>query len=277
VDMCPDTDVSVITNVTPNHLDIHSSYDEYKTAKSNILKRASEAVISLDSCEAMALTSEFLGRCITYATVKDASSRVGDGCNYVYCKDGFIYRNREEILPISDIRLRGEFNILNVCLAIGAAYSYVKPCSIREAVKEFSGVRCRMELIERKNGVSYYDSSIDSTPSRTVATMSSFDRERVVLLLGGYDKKLCYDSLKEGLRGVKCAIICGANSEKIYNAIRGSCKVILQDSFTESVKIAYRMAEAGDSVILSPASASYDMFTSYREKSKKYREIVRGL
>ena len=164
-----------------------------------------------------------------------------------------------------------------MCLAVGAIYPYVSAESIRNAVSGFLGVRSRMELVCVKDGVSYYDSSIDSTPSRTLATLSAFNKDNTVVILGGYDKSLSYDALSEGLKGIKYAVICGSNSEKIYKAIKNSCNAVLEDSFTESVKIAYKIAERGDSVLLSPASASYDMFTSYKEKSEKYREIIRGL
>ena len=277
-DFSPECDVGIITNVTPNHLDIHSSYDEYKGAKANIFKNASRLVVNCDSGEAMELAlAESGGRSITFASTRDIGGRLDDGNEYVYCRNGYIYRNSEKILPLSEIKLRGSFNILNVCLAVGAAYPYVSVDSIINTVKNFYGVSCRMELVDTKNGVLYYDSSIDSTPSRTLATLSAFDKSRAVVILGGYDKNLSYHALQEGLRGIKCAIICGANSEKIYSAVKNSCNTVLNDSFTESVKIAYRIAENGDSVILSPASASYDAFKNYREKSKKYREIIRGL
>ena len=278
IDLAPDTETGVITNITPNHLDIHSSYEEYVGAKANALKRARRIVVNYDSSDARGLGEAVKsGRELTYASLTDMSLKAVDGVNYVYCRDGYIYRNSEKLLPLSDIKLRGGFNILNVCLAAGAVYPYVGKESIRNAVAEFYGVPCRMELVGIINGVSYYDSSIDSTPSRTLATLSAFDKARCVIILGGYDKNLSYDALYEGLKGIKCAIICGANSEKLHKAIGNACKVVLRDSFTESVKLAYRTAENGDCVILTPASASYDMFSSYKEKSSKFKEIIRGL
>ncbi len=278
MDLEPVGETGVITNITENHLDIHSSYGEYKDAKSRILENVGRIVINWDSYETRELAKRrSSGKDVTYASVMDVSKRIGDGNNYVYPRNGYIYRNSERLLPLSDIRLRGDFNILNVCLAVGAAYPYVRASSIGKAINGFYGVPCRMELVDIKDGVYYYDSSIDSTPSRTVATLSAFEKDKTVILLGGYDKNLSYDSLKESLRGIKCAVICGSNSEKIHKAIKDSCRSVLADSFDMSVKIAYRLAREGDSVVLSPASASYDAFSSYKEKSKKYREIIRGL
>lgn len=274
IDLCPRLDTAVITNITPNHLDVHSSHTEYVEAKANILKCSDRAVLNYDCPEVRELSKRVKN--VTYATLSPCYGRSSDN-DTVYPCNGWIYRNGEAIIPMSCVRLRGDFNILNVCLAIGAVYPYVKRESIEKGVSSFSGVAHRMEHIDTKRGVEYYDSSIDSTPSRTLATLSSFDKARTVVILGGYDKNLSYEILREGLKGIKCAIICGANSEKIYHAIEGMCNTVIRDSFTESVKIASRIAGQGDSVILSPASASYDMFKSYKEKSGKYKEIVRGL
>ncbi|MBQ9743528.1 MAG: UDP-N-acetylmuramoyl-L-alanine--D-glutamate ligase [Clostridia bacterium] len=278
IDLTPKTECAVITNITPNHMDIHSSHREYVGAKANILKGVKRAVLNMDCSETCALSSLVDSSTdITYATLKDMSKADFDRYSYVYPKNGWIYRNREAVLPMSCIKLRGEFNILNACLAIGAVYPYVGIKRLEYGVSTFEGVSHRMELIAEKNGVKYYDSSIDSTPSRTIATLSSFDKPRTAVILGGYDKSLSYDSLRDGLKGIKCAVICGANSEKIFRALSGICDTVLCDSFTESVKIASGACKVGDSVVLSPASASYDMFKNYKEKANKFKEIVRGL
>ena len=134
-----------------------------------------------------------------------------------------------------------------------------------------------MELVAIKNGISFYDSSIDSTPARTVATLSAFQKDKAIVLLGGYDKNLSYDALREGLSGIKCAVICGANSKKIYRSIEGVCRIKLCGDLNESIKTAYRMASSGDSIVLSPASASFDAFENYLKRSEKFKETVRGL
>ena len=278
IDLVPALDCGVITNLTPNHLDVHSSYEEYASSKSNILKNASRGVINFDCIESRRLSTCLKnGAELTLASLSYESIKGINNADLVYVRDGIIYRNGEEIIPVSHVRLRGEFNLLNVCLAVGAVYGYVSLENIKKAVTEFYGVSHRMEKIYEKDGIVFYDSSIDSTPSRTLATLSAFHKEKTIVILGGYDKNLSYDCLGDGMENIKYAVICGANSEKIHSAIRGRCACALCDSFTESVKIAYRMAEKGDSVVLSPASASYDAFENYKEKSKKYVETVRGL
>ncbi len=278
IDLVPTLDCGVVTNLTPNHLDVHSSYNEYAEAKANILKASRRGVINFDCPESRKL-SKYLcnGAELTFSSLSYEKINGISSADLVYVRDGKIYRNGEEVISVSDIRLRGEFNVLNVCLAIGAVYGYVSKENIKKAVRDFYGVSHRMEKIWEKNGITFYDSSIDSTPSRTLATLSAFDKEKTIIILGGYDKNLSYDCLGDGLENVKCAVICGANSEKIHSAIKNRCDCALCDSFTQSVKIAYRIASSGDSVILSPASASYDAFENYKEKSKKYIEIVRGL
>ena len=277
-DLAPALDCGVVTNLTPNHLDIHSSYEEYVYAKSNILKNARRGVINFDCSESRRLSAYLKGGGeLTFVSLSYENVRGINNARLVYVRDGYIFCDGERIIPLSDIRLRGEFNLINVCLAIGAVYGHVSAENIKNAVRDFYGVSHRMEKIASKDGIDFYDSSIDSTPSRTLATLSAFDKEKTIVILGGYDKNLSYDCLGDGMEKMKYAVICGANSEKIYGAIKNRCDCALCDSFTESVKIAYRMAEKGDSVVLSPASASYDAFENYKEKSKKYIEIVRGL
>ena len=277
IDMSADFDTAVITGVTENHLDIHSHMDEYIGAKANILKSCKTAVINMDSeySDFFLRKAESCERRVLVTLGYEATQRAD--ASYVYIKDGHICFNDEALFPVSCIRLKGNFNILNVCMAVGAVYPTVGKDQIVSALSGFYGVPSRMELVATKNGISFYDSSIDSTPARTVATLSAFQRDKTIVLLGGYDKNLSYDALREGLSGIKCAVICGANSEKIYKSIEGVCKIQLCGDLNESIKTAYRMASCGDSIVLSPASASFDAFENYVKRSEKFKETVRGL
>ena len=277
IDMSADFDTAVITGVTENHLDIHAHMDEYISAKANIFNSCRSAVINADNEYA----DYFIKRAEqcerrTLATL-DYKRVCGGDFSYVYLKDGYIYFNEEVLFPVTSIRLKGNFNILNVCMAVGAVYPAVKKEKIKDAVSRFYGVPSRMELVAVKNGISFYDSSIDSTPARTAATLSAFQKNKTIVLLGGYDKNLSYDALREGLSGIKCAVICGANSEKIYKSLDGVCEIQLCSDLKECIKAAYRMASNGDSIVLSPASASFDAFENYIKRSEKFKESVRGL
>ena len=276
-DMKPQLDVSVITNITPNHLDIHKSYVEYISAKLNILKNAKYSVLGLDAYKIVHSVAEFEDKRLCVATLDDMSHSLNCRLDFVYPKGEHLYFNKEPIVRINDIKLRGSFNLLNVCIAIGATYNLTSADKIKDGIESFYGVDGRMEHIGSHRGVDYYDSAIDSTPSRTLATVSAFDKSRTVIILGGYDKNLSYEELGKGLTGIKHAVICGSNSEKIAYVLKNRCNFTLCDSFSESVKIASRVAKEGDNVLLSPASASYDMFENYKKKSDKFKEIVRGL
>jgi len=276
-DMTPHLDVAVVTNITPNHLDVHSTYDEYIKAKLNILKNAKYGVVSADAYEIIHSMADFSNIRLCISTLEDMWDKLSGSNDYVYPHGDMLYFNDKPVVRMGDIKLRGSFNVLNVCLAVGATHSLVSRENICDAVGSFYGVKGRMEHICSLRGVDYYDSAIDSTPSRTLATLSAFDKAHTVIILGGYDKNLSYDELGNGLENIKCAVICGANSEKIAYVLKNRCKYVLCNSFTECVKIASRIAESGDSVLLSPASASFDMFENYKRKSDKYKEIVRGL
>lgn len=277
-DLHPKTYCSVITGITPNHLDVHPSYRHYIDSKANALVNTSRAVLNFDNNEVRQLIKRVpRGARLVLASLGDIGALMSDNSDVVYVKDEYIYYNDERIMDKGSIKLRGDFNVLNVCLAIGATYELTDRENIRRGVSEFHGVSGRMELIARVHGVEYYDSSIDSTPSRTSATLSAFDKRRCIVILGGYDKNLTYECLGDTMRGVKHAVICGANSAKIERAIRGRCAYTSVGSFTEAVLVSSHIAEEGDAVILSPASASYDMFDNYRQRSEKYKEIVRGL
>lgn len=276
-DMTPSLDVGVITNITPNHLDVHRSFDEYVLSKINILRSSEYCVLSEDAYKTVHSLGYFVKSRMCIASLEDMSGYLDDKTDFVYLKDGYIYFNDTPVLCAGRIKLRGDFNILNVCLAIGATHRIADKSIICDAIDSFYGVEGRMEHICTLNGVKYYDSAIDSTPSRTVATLSAFNKERTVIILGGYDKNLSYDVLGTALENIKCAVICGANSKKIAYVLKNRCKFVLCDTFSESVETASKIAEWGDSVLLSPASASYDMFENYKKKSDKYKEIVRGL
>ena len=277
IDTVADFDTAVITGVTENHLDIHKDMDEYLEAKANILKSCKRAVINIDNGYAEYFLKKSASCQRRVLATLDPQKAHGGEFSYVYPKDGYVCFDGEVLFPVNCIRLKGDFNILNVCMAVGAVYPKVSKEHIENALYEFCGVPSRMELVAVKNGIFFYDSSIDSTPARTVATLSAFQGDKTIVLLGGYDKNLTYDTLKKGLLGIKRALICGANSEKIYKSLEGVCKIQLCADLEESIKKAYEIASCGDNIVLSPASASFDAFQNYVKKSEKFKETVRGL
>ncbi len=273
------TDVSVITNITPNHLDVHKSMEEYTEAKKQInAKSGGRVVLNYDNEETRKISEEIGKRAVLF------SSKVllDDG----YClDDGYIVARKngvgERIVAISDIRIPGMHNVENYMAAIAATEGFVSKEDVVSVAREFGGVEHRMELIREKNGVKYYNDSIASSPTRTIAGLRAFDR-KVILIAGGYDKKVPFDELGPAAQKyVKTLVLVGATAEKIKTAVE-TCEgydakklpIILCDSFSDAVKEASSVAENGDIVTLSPACASFDMFKNFMERGDCFRKLV---
>lgn len=269
----PPLDVSVITSISENHLDWHTSLGEYIFSKRNILKRAKRAVVNYD-CEYRGF---FTHSNTTYYSLSDCHDKLNAGESYVYLRNGYVYYNEKKLFPKDIIKIKGKYNLLNMLGAIGAVFPIVPLEKIIEVAVSFSGLSHRAEEIYTLKGIKFIDSSADSTPARTLATLSAFPRARVALIMGGYDKNLSYDILRDGVSGAKCVILYGANKEKIKNSINGAVKIEYANDISEAVALAYKMAQSGDYVILSPASASFDMFKDYRDRAEKYKDAIRGL
>ncbi len=273
IDTAPKIDTAVITNISENHLDWHTSFLEYVFAKRNILKKAKRAVINLDCPYNEFFTHENA----SYFSLNDLSRVMSRSSSYTYISNGYVCHNGTRLFDAGEIRLRGDFNIANILCAIATVYPYVDKEAIRHVATEFGGVNHRMQSVMVLNGVTFIDSSIDSTPTRTKRTLSAFDKEKAIVILGGYDKKLSYDALYEPTKGTKCVIVLGANKEKILKNVTGAKRVINVNTLNEAVTLAYKEAQGGDYVILSPASASFDMFENYEQRAEKFKEILRGL
>ncbi len=273
-DIKPKLDTAVITNITQNHLDWHTDMNEYVSAKKNILANAKNIVLDFDSEILRNIANDLFCKQITFFSSHTPTfSR--ENTHFVFENEGIIYYDREPIIPVCEIKLKGDFNIKNVKCAISVCAPICSIDAIREQCRAFSGVSARMSEVAKQKGVTYIDSSIDTTPSRTASTVSAFEKSKTILILGGYDKNLDYECLAHALDGIKLAIICGQNKDKIYSAIKTTCQTKMVDSFESAVKIARSVAQSGDFIILSPASASFDKFKNYKEKSEKFKQIVK--
>ena len=259
---------AALTNLTPNHLDWHKSYDEYKKTKINLLKHSEKFVISdenSDICGAYAICS--LGNF-------DEIKRLYEAEVYITLEDGFIKRNGDIILPIEEIRCRHRHNIKNLMTAIALTDGLVSIGDVRMVAREFCGLAHRCSLILQKDGVDYIDSSIDSTPARTVATLSSLER-RVVLILGGRGKGLDYSDLSPAVKKyAEKIIICGENAEEIYSALEDKSNAQVFPDFADAIKRGIEYAKNVGVLLLSPASTSFDRFKSYAERGDKFKEII---
>ena len=270
-------DTCVVTNITENHLDWHTSMGEYIDAKKNIVLKSSEAILNYDDRTVREFASCKSAENITYFSLKE-TKKPEECAHFVTVDGGYLCYDGTKIVKTDEIKLKGKFNLMNAMAAAGAVWKYVSASDIQDVLSSFEGVKSRMQFVGKSAGVSFFDSSIDSTPSRTSSTVSAFDKSKTVLIMGGYDKNLTYDILGRELFGIKAIVICGANREKIYKAVCGSCyDIAVTESFDNAVRVAFSKAEYGDSVLLSPASASFDMFENYRERSLRFCKIVSEL
>ncbi|MDY4507103.1 MAG: UDP-N-acetylmuramoyl-L-alanine--D-glutamate ligase [Candidatus Faecousia sp.] len=267
---------AVITNLAPNHLDIHKDMAEYIEAKTNIFRYQDERGLLILNAD-NAITSGFRGNGTTrfFSRQKEADVCVTDG---VICRHG------EKVLPVGDILIPGVHNVENYMAAIAMVEGLVDDETIRHVARTFGGVEHRIELVRVKDGVKFYNDSIASSPSRTIAGLRSFP-EKVILIAGGYDKHIPYDVLgPEICKHVKKLFLGGATGEKIRQAVIScpeydSQKLEIMDcgSFEPAVRAAAAAAKAGDVVLMSPASAAFDQFKNFMVRGEYYKKLVKEL
>jgi UDP-N-acetylmuramoylalanine--D-glutamate ligase len=277
---------AVITNVTPNHLDVHKSMQEYTDAKKNIFLYQNEndtLVINYDNTITRSFAGEAAGKTVFFC-------RNNELANGMMLVDGkIVWRTSDKeigIMDSSDILLPGVHNIENYLAAAAATIDFVSPQDIRDIAMSFWGVEHRNEFIKELNGVSFYNDSIGTSPTRTMASIKAF-KGKVILIAGGYDKNIPYDAMGETLAdNVKCLVLLGQTAKKIENALNkeitrsgkgADIPVLHCDTLEEAVKEAYERSIEKDIIILSPASASFDMFKNFEERGIAYKNIVNSL
>ncbi len=281
-------DVAVVTNVSPNHLDIHPSFDDYVDAKRSIFRRQRPddvLVLNRDNDITRSFADEAPGR-VRFFSRRET---VADGC---FCADDggerVIFRARggtsRALLKTGEIFIPGDHNIENFMAAFAAVDGLVSDDVCRRVAREFPGVKHRLEMLRTLRGVTYCNDSIASSPTRTIAGLRSFAL-RPILIAGGYDKHIPFDGLGDEIcRRVKALVLTGATADMIRAAVERSplydperLPVVTVDDFREAVLTASRMAEAGDLVLLSPACASFDKFPNFARRGDAFREIVMAL
>lgn len=271
--------IAVVTNITPNHLDYHTNYQEYIDAKKNIFTHQSNddmAVFNLDNEITSGFTKEATGRVLTFSKTYQSADVYFDG------KD--IYADGKKMLSACDIKIPGSHNIENYMTAIGAVKDLVPQNAIVTVAKTFGGVPHRIELVRELEGVKYYNSSIDSSPNRTINTLKVF-AQPVVLIAGGKDKGIPYAEIgKPILDHVKALVLIGATSQVIYDAVRAEMvrqkkeiPIFFETEYKEAVQRAKDVADRGDVVLLSSASTSFDMFRNFEERGNLFKELVNKL
>lgn len=273
--------IAVVTNLAPNHLDVHKSMEEYIWAKENIFRHQQPgdiAVFNLDNAITRELSAHAPGRALYF-------SRQAEPENGVFLRGDAVISRRDgherQIMTTEDIRLPGVHNVENYMAAIAAVDGLVPDDVIRTFARTFNGVEHRIELVRTWRGVRFYNDSIASSPSRTIAGLRSF-KEKVILIAGGYDKHIPFDVLgPEVVEHVKLLILCGATADKIRAAVEqapgyrpGHPEILDVTPFQRAVETARDRAVPGDVVTLSPACAAFDQFKNFMERGKTFKSIV---
>ena len=268
---------ALITNLAPNHLDIHKDMQEYVDAKKNISRfQGTDGMLVLNADNA--ITARFRGN----GETRFFSRRERTNC--VWEENGVIYRRGEKLLESREILIPGTHNIENYMAAIALVEGLATDDAIRQVARNFGGVEHRIELVREKDGVRFYNDSIASSPSRTIAGLRSFP-EKVILIAGGYDKHIPYDVLgPEICRHVKKLFLGGATGPKIRAAVEaapeykpGFPEITDCGDFTEAVYAAAAGAKAGDVVLMSPASAAFDQFKNFMVRGEYFKKLVKEL
>ena len=285
ISMRQSPDVSVITNLSPNHLDVHGTMEEYVSAKCNILDHQSafsKTILNADNISTAGLASRVRGNLNWFS--RQNQVKVGtflDNERNLCYSDG---RKVTKILPASQIKIPGEHNVENYLAAIAAVWGEVSQKAIVKVAKSFGGVEHRIEFVRELDGVKYYNDSIASSPTRVIAGLKSFGR-KIIVIAGGYDKKIPFEPLAEPVNQyVKLLVLMGATADKIEEAVTKTkfynpqeLKILRASSMQEAIELARKNAESGDIISLSPACASFDMYRNFEERGKHFKALVGSL
>ncbi len=278
-------DIAVVTNLSPNHLDVHKSMQEYIEAKTNIFKyQSSDDVLVINADNE--ITNGF--ESIAKGKVLKFSFKGKPDSSGAYYEDGAVYTvfdgKLQKLADRNDILLRGDHNVENFMAAALAVHGLCSDDDILCVARTFKGVRHRIELVRQKDGVNYYNDSIGSSPTRTTATLRSFD-SKVILIAGGYDKHLPFDKLgDEIVKHVKKLFLTGATAMSIKKAVLAAkgydekeLPISVIEDFDDAVRAAAASARQGDIVLLSPACASFDKFKNFEQRGDRFVSVVNNL
>ena len=280
--------IAVVTNLAPNHLDVHKDYAEYISAKENIFTHQFASDIAVFNAD-NEVTRSFVGRqrgaLRTFSrreTVERGAYLAPDDAGEGQAIWMSNENGRRQVLPLAEIKLPGIHNVENYMAAIAAVDRLVPDKIIRDFAKNFGGVEHRIELVRELDGVRYYNDSIASSPSRTIAGLNAFP-EKVILIAGGKDKGISYGSLGPVVNEhVKLLILCGATAGVIRASVEqaenyGGLEIADVEDYHQAVSLARSRAKEGDVIILSPASTSFDRFANFMERGRVFKEIVNSL
>ncbi len=281
ISMGESPDVAVVTNLSPNHLDVHKDMQEYIDAKKNIFLHQngfSRTVLNAGNEITASFVPQVRGDCWMFSR----GQAVDRG---VWCDEEQIYVNGQPLMPLSQIKIPGWHNVENYMAAIAAVWGDVDPEVIRQVAATFNGVEHRAEFVRELHGVKYYNDSIATSPTRVMSGTLSLFPQKILMIAGGYDKHIPFEPLGPVVCDkVKTLILLGATAQKIQDAVQGaenykegSPEIIRVETMEQAVETAQAHAQPGDIVSLSPASAAFDLYPNFEVRGRHYKELVNGL
>ena len=274
-------DIAVVTNISPDHLDVHGSYEEYINAKKYIFKNAKkDSILVLNSEDEIVknFANEFEGEVRYFGTNSNLDT--------YYLKENKIWNKEKEIIDTTKLILKGEHNYINICAALSAIKDFIKGTSNLETIlKDIPSVPHRLEFVREIDGVKWYNDSASTTPDKCLGGLSAFS-EKIVLIAGGSDKNIPYTPLaKPVIEKVSKLILFGQTKNKIYDAVmeevkrtnNRSLKIYVLDDLESAVSVAKKVAVSGEVVLFSPASASFDMFKNAYQRGDIFKKLVNDI
>lgn len=285
ISMRKSPDVAVITNISPNHLDVHGTMEEYIDSKCNIIRHQnafSKTVLNFDNAETMKLVPIVRGKLVNFSLSQEIENGAflrNDGM-LCYKENGVV----TEILHKKQIKIPGIHNVDNYLTAISTVWGEVSLQSIINVAETFGGVEHRIEFVREIDGVRWYNDSIATSPTRVIAGLKSFDR-KIIIIAGGYDKKIPFEPMAKPVNDhVKILILMGATADKIEKAVvecpefsKSGLKIVHVNSMDEAVSKARELSVPGDIISLSPACASFDMYRMFEERGNHFKKLVNNL
>ncbi len=276
-------DIAAITNITPNHLNVHKDYQEYIDAKKNIFKHQNEdgiLVLNADNEITKACKDEANGKIIMFSSTQKLEN------GFIVDQDGIIKECNEgirrHILDTKDMKLKGMHNFQNACTVFALTKGLVDADEAAETIKQFVGVHHRQEYVRTVDGVEWYNDSASTSPTRGISALNAFKDREIVLIAGGADKNLDYTPIgKSIVENVRCLILIGQTANKIYEAVKKELEyqhkkldIHMCETFEQSMQLAKRVAKPGQIVLFSPASTSFDMFKNMYDRGDQFKDMV---
>lgn len=266
------TNISLLLNLVHAHIDFHGTYEIYKAMKKRIFNNHTNtdlAILNHDNSDVLELTNDIVSTKKYFSKTDKLDA---------YIENDGIYYNNELVLKFSDIKLKGMHNYENIMACILAVKEFdVENEIIKEYLSTFKGVEHRIEYVDTINGVDYYNDSKSTNNEATMTALKTF-KNPTILIMGGLDRNIPFDNLADYVSNVKAIVCYGETKNKIKEfADNNNVNCYVLENLNESVNKAYEIAESGDTVLLSPACASWDQFKTFEERGELFKNLVKGL